>query len=158
MHSRIYQISKEPIDKADYIEESQYYDHWFLSSVADYVNGTTDRESDIQWLKECYQNMGIDFGADNNGQYLIIVDVRKYFQSKFDKFQNLLQELSEVTIDDFADGKCGMQMYCLKEAYEDKFGFYVDMDGEYLRTFDDFVRSENAGIKFYIGATIDYHF
>lgn len=48
MHSRIYQISKTPIDRDDYIEESKYYDHWFLNSVADYVDDDTNRDDDIE--------------------------------------------------------------------------------------------------------------
>ena len=157
MHSRIFQISTNPIDEEDYIGEHYYYDHWFTNSIADYVSESTDRSDDIEWLKDCYEDKGISFGKDNCGQYLIVTDVRKYCQLRFDRFHELLKELLKVTIDDFANGKCGIQMYRLKEAYEDKHSFYVDIDGEDLITLDEFVRHANAGIKFYIGATISYH-
>ena len=68
MHSRIYQISKTPIDRDDYIEESNYYDHWFTSSIADYVSGDTNRDDDIEWLQNCYVNKGLSFGQDKNGR------------------------------------------------------------------------------------------
>ena len=158
MHSRIFQISLAPIDKDDYIEESYYWDSSFIGSVADYVNDDTDRMSDIEWLKDCYKDRGISFGADDSGEYFIIEDKVKYFAPKFETFQKALKELSEITIDDFINCSCGMQMYKLKEAYIDEYGFYIDGHEETLETFDAFVHYARTDEKYYIGATIDYHF
>lgn len=158
MHSRIFQISKNPIDKVDYIGESHYWDHWFTNSVADYVNGDTDRENDIKWLKDCYGNEGLSFGVDEGGEYFIVEDKSKFFAKNFEAFQKALKELTEVTIDDFVTGKYGMKMYNLKSAYDDELGFYVDGDDTGMETFDSCIRSSSNGTKFYIGATIDYHF
>lgn len=157
MHSRIFQISTKPIDKCDYIEESNYYDHWFLNSVADYVNDSTDRADDIKWLKDCYDKDGLSFGVDENGEYFMVEDKAKFFEPKFKRFQNALQELSTTTLDDFMNGKCGYQLYELKAAYDDKFGFYVDGDEFSLDTLNTFIRYAEIGKKYYIGATIDYH-
>lgn len=158
MHSRIYQIGTKPIHKDDYIGEFNYYDHWFTNSVADYVNGDTDRENDIDWLKSCYKEQGLSFGIDEGGEYFIIEDKSKYFAKSFEEFQKALKELSEITIDDFLTTKYGIQMYNLKSAYDDEFGFYVDGDGIGLETFDTFVRYAEVDTKYYIGATIDYHY
>jgi hypothetical protein len=158
MHSRIFQISKNPIDKVDYIEESNYWDHWFIGSIADYVNGDTDRESDIEWLKHCYNNEGLLFGVDEGGEYFIVEDKHKYFAKNFEAFQKALKELTDVTIDDFITGKYGMNMCNLKLAYDDELGFYVDGDDTGMETFDSCIRSSSNGTKFYIGSTIDYHF
>ena len=158
MHSRIFQISKNPIDKEDYIDELHYYDHWFTNSVADYVNGGTNREDDIGWLKECYENRGLSFGVDNGGEYVIVVDKYKFFEESFEAYQKALKELSEVTIDDFVTGKYGMKMCRLTSAYDDQFGFYVDSKESGLETLDTLIRHSDNGTKFYIGATIDYHF
>lgn len=157
MHSRIYQISRNPIDKYDYIEEDRYYDHWFTNSVADYVDDDTDRTDDIQWLKDCYMDSGLSFDTDDNGEYFIVEDKVKYFASKFKTFQAALKELSEITLDEFVSNKIDGQMYILQDAYDSKFGFYVDGEETYLETFDSFMRYANIGDKFYIGATIDYH-
>ena len=158
MHSRIYQISTKPIYKDDYIEEYRYYDHWFLNSVADYVNGDTNRENDIDWLKSCYKEQGLSFGADEGGEYLVVEDKSKYFAKSFEEFQRALKELSEITINDFLTAKYGMKMYNLKSAYNDECGFYVDGDVVGLETFDTFIRYADINVKYYIGATIDYHF
>ena len=156
MHSRIYQISTKPIHKDDYISEDKYYDHWFLNSVADYVNDDTDRAEDIQWFKDCYEKYGISFGVDDSGEYFIIEDKLKYFEANFKRFKEVFNELSSMTLEEFADGKCSMSMYQLKEAYEERFGFYVDGDEIGMSTLDEFVRYANE-TKWYIGATIDYH-
>jgi hypothetical protein len=160
MHSRIYQISKAPIDKLDYIDEEKYYDHWFTNSVADYVNGDTDRDYDIEWLGNCYKNKGLSFGQDNNGEYFIVENKTKYFEANFEKFQKELKELSEKTLDDFMGGESNMSLYRLKSSYDNEFGFYIDDEDEYhgVATFDRFMRCATVGTKYYIGATIDYHF
>ena len=158
MHSRIFQISKTPIDSVDYIEEDKYYDHWFTSSVADYVNGDTNRDDDIKWLKDCYGNRGLSFGHDDNGEYFIVEDKIKYFEANFEKFQKELKELLEKTFDDFMGGD--MSLYRLNSSYDDESGFYIDDDGEYygITTFNRLMRGATEGTKYYIGATIDYHF
>ena len=158
MHSRIFQISTQPIHICDYIEESKYYDTWFTNSYADYVDGDTNRTEDIQWLKECYEGKGLTFGADDNGEYFIIEDKVKYFLSSFEEFQKTLKELSEVALDDFITHKAGLKVGQLNTAYQDTCGFYVD-DLDYgLCSLDYFIRSNVNGTKYYIGATIDYHF
>lgn len=160
MHSRIYQISKTPIDRDDYIEEDKYYDHWFTGSVADYVDDDTDRDDDVEWLQSCYGNKGLSFGQDDSGEYFVVDDKAKYFEANFEKFQKELKELSEKTFDDFMGGEGSMSLYRLKESYDDEFGFYIDDRNEYhgLVTFDRFMRCATVGEKYYIGATIDYHF
>lgn len=160
MHSRIYQISKTPIDKCDYIDEDKYYDHWFTDSIADYVNGDTDRDYDIEWLKDCYENKGLSFGQDDNGEYFVVEDKVKYFEAKFETFQKELKELSGKTFDDFMGGESKMSLYRLKASYEEEYGFYIDDSYEYhgVATFDRFMRHATIGTKYYIGATIDYHF
>jgi len=157
MHSKIYQISTTPIDKCNYIEEDDYYDHWFTNSIADYVSENTDRDDDIKWLEDCLCNEGLSFGTDNNGEYFIVSNKAKYFESKFEEFKKMLKELSNATFDDFIGYQCDSQMYRLREVYEDKFGFYVDQDGD-LMVFDEFIRRSHGSEKYYIGATIDYHF
>lgn len=158
MHSRIYQISETPINKCDYIDEDKYYDHWFTNSVADYVDGNTNRNDDIMWLKNCYETEGLSFGRDNNGEYFIIEDKAKYFEKKLEEFKKALVELSEITMDDFISDKRGMYLYRLKSSYDNEFGFYVEWEYSGCTTFDRFMRYATVGTKYYIGSTIDYHF
>lgn len=81
MHSRIFQLSKSPIDKDDYIDESKYYDHWFTSRM-DYVDGDTDRDDDIGWLSSYYGNSILEFGEDDDGKFFVVKDKVLYFADK----------------------------------------------------------------------------
>lgn len=152
MHSRIFQVSLNPISDLDYITESDYWDHWFTNSVADYVNGDCDRNNDIKWLTKCAK--GYTIGSDENGEYLIITSKTEYFSLAFKYFKETLDKIKDYTVENFAQGF--HEMWSLKNAYEEKFGFYVDADGELL-SFDSFVRLCAEGEKYYIGGTIDYH-
>lgn len=159
MHSRIFQVSEQLIDKSDYIKESFFYDHWFLNEVADYVNAKTDRQSDIEWLKGCHKQ-GITFGADENGEFFIIVDKNKFFEQKFNAFKDALQKLSAMTIDEFVADTNNIDMYNMRQAYNETYGFYTCNNGycDDLHTMDEFIRFAETDTKYYIGATIDYHF
>lgn len=152
MHSRIFQVSLNPIDKNDYIRESDYWDHWFLNEVADYVDDDCDAYDDVKWLQDCVK--GITFGGDENGTYLVVVSREEYFRRSFEKFKITLDKIKDCTLEDFSKGF--HEMWQLKDSYEEKFGFYVDADGE-LMSFDRFVRLCTTEEKYYIGGTLDYH-
>lgn len=157
MHSRIFQVSKEPIDKEDYIDESNYiYDHWFTNSVADYVSNSCYRDEDLKWFEDCYEEKGIKFGVDDNGEYLIIESKVKYFEKSFKRFKELLEKINSYDITGFTKGID--EFWELKNEYEEKYGFYIHLDGDELMTLDDFARTHPENVKFYIGGTIDYHF
>lgn len=46
MHSRIFQVSMEPIKETDYICEADYYDHWFTNKI-----GKSRKENNL-WDKD----------------------------------------------------------------------------------------------------------
>lgn len=161
MHSRIFQISEKPIYREDYIDEEKYYEN-FVGEIADYVDDMTDRESDIDWLKMHLENTG---SAKFDGDKFTIVNKAEYFKPKLKEFLSAMKQIVADLNDDqavFYDGgyKFDLSVYNMQSAYEDKFAFYVDDNGEYagLETLDSFMRRVNNGDTFYIGATIDYHF
>ena len=152
MHSRIFQVSKKPIKEYEYLSESDYWEHWFLNSVADYVVDSDDRDEDIKWLKDYAKGYIVDH--DENGDYFVIISKAEYFENSFKNFTELLDKIKNCTIENFVAGI--HEMWGLKNAYEETFGFYVDMNGELL-SFDSFVRHCTEGEKYYIGGTLDYH-
>lgn len=154
MHSRIFQASRKPINKCDYIEESNYWDHWFLNEIADYVVESDDRNEDIEWLKVCCGNKGIEFGVDDSGEYFIVKSKQEYFADKFERYMEILNIIQHYTLDGFINGI--HEIWSLNNFYEEKFGFYVDLNGDLL-CFDRFVRYCNIEEKYYIGGTLDYH-
>ena len=159
MHSRIFQLSETPIAKDEYVSEYEYHDHWFSREIADYVDGDTDRIEDIDLLKSCV--CGIEFGCDEDGEFLIVKSREQYFAKSFKAFVNYLEAVTrQCNINNFTDGI--REMWNLNDVYDNKFGFYVDftkVTDRYndLVSFDNFVRTSKDGDKYYIGATIDYH-
>lgn len=153
MHSRIFQVSDAPFEREDYITECDYYDHWFTREIADYVNDDCNREDDIAWLKESVK--GFEFGKDDSGEYFIVTDKVKYFEEAFYRFKDAIDKIKDCTIDEFVNGIYGM--WDLKDSYDDKYGFYIDNDGD-MESLDGFIRGCFADKKYYIGGTVDYHF
>ena len=155
MHSRIFQVSTKPISQDDYIKETDYWDHWFINRIADYVNGDTDRDYDIQWFKDCYSSKGIEFGSDDNGEYIIVQSKEAYFKDAFNRFQGLLNNIKGYNLQNFIEGID--EMWELNSEHEEKYGFYIESEEYDLITIDHFVRCCKSNKKYYIGATIDYH-
>lgn len=153
MHSRIFQVSMTPIEKTDYINESNYYDHWFTRTIADYVSDSTNRAEDINWLSSCN---GIVVSDDENEESLIVINREEYFKNQFNAFKEAIEIIKDFTITEFANGS-SYDIWKVNNAYEDKYGFYVDEDGE-LVTLDEFIRTCALNTKYYIGGTVDYHY
>ena len=160
MHSRIYQVSAEPISPEDRIDESKYYDN-FVGEIADYVSeiGEDVDDGDIKWLG---QHPGIE--TDPVKKTVTVTDKTAYFAGKYKTFQETLDKLKATTPEEFQKyepgDKLGMSMFILNEAYSDKFGFYMDDNGEWwgLETVDDWVRHAETGKTYYLGTVVDYHY
>lgn len=158
MHGKIFQITKEKYNESAWISSDDYYDHWFVGAIADYVSDDVDRKECIEWLKTSLN------GAINiRGNILTIVDKGKYFERKFAEFREQLDALTKISAEQFMGNEpsdIDMTVYRLKEAYDDKYGYYVDDCGEWggLGTFDDFMRRSTNGERYYIGGIVDYHF
>lgn len=158
MHSRIFQLTKEPLAPEEYISEGDFYEHWFLDTIADYVSDACIREEDIEWLKK--RARGYRIASDDNGIFLEVYSKEEYFEFAYQRFYQLIKKIERCTLAEFANGIDGM--FELKDAYDDRFSFYVysddeDDDGGNLDTFDSFIRGAEIGVKYYIGGTVDYH-
>ena len=157
MHNRIYQLTPEPVNADQYITESDFYDHWFVGSIADYVSDNCNKKADIERLGN---RKGYRVASDEFGAYLEVYSKEEYFAAAFARFSDALESIKNCTLSDFARG---LDMWHLKDSYEEKFGDYVyasddaSDDDDSLMTFDAFVRNAAEGQKYYIGGTVDYH-
>lgn len=155
MHSRIFQISKNPIPEDEYITDDKYFDN-FVGAIADYVMQSTDEDKII------FQNIpGILYNAEENT--ITIENKHVYFADSYKNFKKQLQILSDITEEEFCQNHqtdLSYHMFLLNESYDDKYGIYIDDDYEEygLMTLDDFIRHCKNGNTFYLGAVIDYHF
>ena len=152
MHSRIFQLSTTPILKCDYIDASDFDEHWFTNEIADYVAGC-DRVNAISWLTACLA--GGEIKLDAHGYYLVIHDKEKYFASVYEEFMKSVRAVQNCTLTQFANGEFSHHVWRIKNCHDERFGFYAEFDG--LMTFAQFVRMAEIGAKYYIGNALDYH-
>lgn len=147
MHSRIIQLSHQPITEDEYITEELFYD-WFVGTIADHVSPTVDREEDIDWFTRYLSY----FGAERKGDAIYFPDNFKenYFKKRLEKLKD---RVSKITPEDFYDLAV---TFGLVHLINDKYGFYVYLD--YLMPLDDFVRKLKGSETFYFGNIIDYRF
>ena len=157
MHSRIFQISKNEITEDNLIQDYRYHDY-FVGKIADYVVDSDSKEQDLKWLISC--NKGLELIKEGNCYKLKIVSKAEYFAEKFEKFQGYLAELSNYSLEDFINSSKWLDMFRLKDSYDNEYGFYIDDNDEYFGvvTFDHFMRSAEDGDVYYIGNTFDYHY
>lgn len=161
MHSRIIQLSKKPIDKEEYIKESDFFGYdgesGFVGTIADYVNEHTNTAEDIKWFVSCYEEYGVTHDEKNGTLTFKKGFLEKYFKERFEQFKELS---SNLTMEEFTNS-FGMERYRIEKALEDTFGFYIYIE-DYNSTMDTFARmylkSSNGDQTFYTGNTIDYHF
>ena len=94
MHSRIFQMDIEPINKEDHIDESTFYEDTFIGSIADYVDEDTNRDEDIQWLVDCYEKYGMEYNKEEG--YVVFKKGFKenYFRERFKLFKEAVDELT----------------------------------------------------------------
>ena len=155
MHSRIYQISSEPIKEENLIEEYRY-DEWYKADYVIKETSETDIESDLEWLQTA--NKGIT--VDTKEKTIVITSKKEYFDEKHNQFRELARNLSFISLEDFISSKENFKFYDLQCAYEDNHGFYVDDNDEWigLTNLDNWVRNAEEGKVYYIGNIFDYHF
>ena len=155
MHSRIFQVSANPISKEDYISECKY-DENLVNGIADYVVTVSEPLEDLKWLQSVNRGLEVNFEEKT----ITITSKKEYFERSYEEFQKKLEELQQATIDDFITTKNHFQMYDLQESYNSKRGFYIDDNDEYmgLNTLDAWVREAEENKKYYIGRVFDYHF
>lgn len=158
MHSRIFQVSSEPIQEDDMIQEYRYEDN-LMNGIADYVAKQTQSEevkADLEWLAQACKGIQVDV----NKRTLIVTSKAEYFEQKHEQFKELAEKFSTISLEDFISTKAGFDFYDLKSAYEDKHSFYIDDNDEYcgLAPMDNWIRYAEENKVYYIGSVFDYHF
>lgn len=153
MHSRLFQLSLEPIEESDFIEEYDLED-CFIGQIADYAVESDDKIGDIKWLDSVLKPHGAIIDHEKKTIFFPEGFKISYFKKKYESFKEAVDSL---TIEKFAgvSERSGMDMYIIKSLLEDKFGFYIYVD--YPQTLDDFVRYLEENKMYYIGNIMDYH-
>lgn len=153
MHSRVFQLAREPISKEDYIT-SFSLDGCFIGQIADYANESKNREEDLEWLASAIEPHGAILDYKKETIYFPEGFKVSYFKKRFEAFREVVER---ITLETFAgvSTMSGLDMHRLKSLIEDEFSFYIYVD--YPQTLDDFVRDLEEDTSYYVGAIMDYH-
>lgn len=155
MHSKIFQVSKQPIAKKDYYNADKYLD-WFVGEIADYTDDIHDEQDIISCLEWLGEVNGLSVGVGN--RTLCVESRALYFKDRYTSFQHALRKVQNADFEAFCDDvMLKYNVSALAGVYNDRFGFYIDFDDD-LMSLDEWVRYVKEGRMFYIGAVIDYHF
>ena len=158
MHSRIFELSKEPVLKLERISEASIPE-CFRNTIADYTDANTDRDHDIKWLLSCVGNY-VDVAEDGMSFTFRPRAKQMHFERSYHTFLDKVCELTGISLDAFAGETkydIGMAMYKLNDCFNDKFSFYIYFQDE-LTTLDDWIRETDLSGSFYFGGTLDYHY
>lgn len=164
MHSRIFQIENYPIFEDERLSSADFdCEHWFVREIADYVCDVDAREENIDmFIDDVIKPLGecAELVQESGQVYFTLHHGfrEKYFVERYKRFCTILQKLSlSITLEDFASGEVGGDMYALKSAYNDRYGWWVNSE-DGLYTLDDWIRHAQTETKYYLGGVLDYHF
>ena len=151
MHSRIYQLTKEPIYNDEWLTEADLYDTSFIGEIADYVSTQPEeeREEDIEWFLQGKEKV---FAREGDKLTLLPGAKHAYFAKRYNKFK---EKIANFTLDDFCNN---YKVWESLNILRDTFSFYVYTDEGGWKPLDTFIRESVEGDVFYIGGIVDYHF
>ena len=172
MHSFIYEVSEKPIREDERISIQMLPD-WFTLTVADTVSDLYGEERDDA-IQDFISSLEVRHGSNDDAFTINDVMKRMWFGAKFRKFNFAVARLCGIRFSVFCNTEdaqrhnvSGIDPYKgfikavddLNLAVDDKYGNYIydaDMHGR-LVTFDEWIREQAVGAKFYFGGVIDYH-
>lgn len=144
----IVQLSCEPITNFMSAEDFANSDDSFIGQIADYVYEASEPyETMISMFLECL-NGSVEYNKDKNS--IKIIDKKKYFESYYNEFLKLTENLS---IEKYMDLYWS---YMLRKNVNENFGVYVLVD--YAKSLQDQMLEANEGDEYFIGGIFCYHF
>ena len=116
MHSRIIELSKEPVLKQERISEASIPE-WFYGTIADYTDANTDRDHDIKWFLNFVGNY-VDVAEDGVSFTFRPKAKQMHFERSYHTFLDKVCELTGISLDAFVGETkydIGMAMYKLND-------------------------------------------
>lgn len=159
MYGNIYQVFEEPAQESDWASHESAMDCLTLLPIADSVDPTENRGRVIQrfgaWLEQNRLGMMLDTS--------FIVDAMaadRYFEGRFKAFHKMTEALCAVAEEQYIHEHSNVQMLIdeLRDAFCDPFRDYMLLGNTVEPiTMDEFIRTAEPGVRYYIGGVLDYH-
>jgi len=160
MHRTIYQIMSAPISKNEHICESDFFDHWFTKSIADYISEDVNQDALIASFRERLEKLGsCKFDEENTSFTLYAGFHESYFKHKYEKFKKQVESFEKITFQEFChdNSRIDSLLSNLQSAFSESFEDYVSSDEFEPITMDEFLRTAEIGTPYFIGGVLDYH-
>lgn len=158
MHGTIYQITTVPVEIDDYISEYDFYEHWFVGSIADYVAGDLNRGYELSCFRKSLENIGVATFTDDESFTILPNGKTTWFQGQHKGFIAAAKKASELRLEEFSSvGDNDMLVFEIQSSFCDEFGPYVSSEEFDTIPLDKFIRNCKPGEKYYIGGVLDYH-
>ena len=158
MRNYIYELLQAPIPEDEWTRAWEYKEHPDVFPIADIVHDVKDRSAVIArlgaWLKE--NRLG-ELDGDT-----FIIDTQaadRYFEGRFAAFQQAVTALQQLNEARFIHEHDQVQdlISNLTETFTQKYGDYVLWgDGLEPMPLEEFLRKAQPGVRYCIGAVLDY--
>lgn len=158
MHSRIFEIGTTPIDTEDRI--GAYSLEPGDVPMADSYDETDDREHDLAWLMEHFEEMAHGLVKRDGDAFTFLPGFKRaYHAAEFKEFHRIAKRLAALTEEDFAEKSPELDVMRLRDTFDDQFGFYICVSEDGCdETIGDWVRwVVTEGNTYYVGGVVDYH-
>ena len=131
------------------LQEYQLYDH--LPDIAEYVETVKNREEEKEYLLEDMKDLGAVVGSEEGIDYIIFTKDCKenYFRERFLKVKKMVGDMS---LEEFSSS----DLCTLRDTIQDDWGDMVYKE-DFMMPFDQFIRTADADVKYYIGNMIYLH-
>lgn len=161
MHSRIFQVSIQPIEVDDYAVSSDFYDNSgdFADRIGDEQEGG-DRKNDIGRLADTLKDL---FTLDEDGETLTYKGEAAMAAFKQAWADHLREEAAKVTADNILEWqpRYEVRRNCEETHLHTDYRFKIENWEDYAGPCNDLIEyvadKMKEGEKLYIGAVIDYH-
>ena len=157
-HYKIFQVSKTPLLKSEYIIPSDFYDYnGFMGVIADWVKYVEPNDEQEIILGK-FSKDGLEYTPDK--RCFKITDKDILLSGYYDEFVKTLKRLSEYPKDKFINHDYDMDtdVFSIDDFYHNRYSDYIyDEDDGGLQPFVDFIRYHDVGEVFFIGGIVDYH-
>ena len=158
MYNTIYQITTEFLPDDDYLSDYDFYNHWFIDKIADHISNFTNRDDEINNLREWLEEQKDILFVDGNSFKVLPSGKEIYFRDAFKRFSEAVKKTADMDLEKFIkDPGCTALVDQIYNNFNDQFGPYVSSDEFDTISFDKFIRSADIGTRYYINGVVNYH-
>jgi len=150
-----------PISEDEHICESDFFDHWFTKSIADYVSEDVNRDVLIASFREWLENFGSCKFDEESASFTFYARFHEsYFKYKYERFKKQVELFEKITFQEFChdNSQINSLLSNLQSAFSESFEDYVSSDEFEPITMDEFLRTAEIGKPYFIGGILDYHY